>query len=138
DWGYVDQPPLIALIAWISRHLFGESLVALRFLPALAGAALVVLTGKVTQELGGKRFAQNLSALAVAVTPIYLLMQHWLTMNAFEPLMWMGCVWCIVRWINRKDPRYWVAFGALAGIGMENKYTIAFFLFAVVLGLLAT
>src|SRR5262249_58922989 len=65
DWGYVDQPPLIALIAWIARHLFGESLVGLRFLPALAGAALVVLTGKVTQELGGKRFAQNLSAFAV-------------------------------------------------------------------------
>jgi Dolichyl-phosphate-mannose-protein mannosyltransferase len=138
DWGYVDQPPLIALVAWFARHLFGESLLGLRLLPALAGAGLVVLTGKVTQELGGKRFAQNLAALAVAAAPVYLLMQHWLTMNAFEPLIWMGCIWCIVRWINRQDPRYWVAFGALAGVGMENKYTIAFLLLAVVVGLLAT
>ena len=53
DWGYVDQPPLIALIAWIARHLFGDWLVGLRFLPALAGAATVWLTGKLARELGG-------------------------------------------------------------------------------------
>jgi hypothetical protein len=138
SWGYVDQPPLIAFIAWLARHLFGESLVGLRLLPALAGAGLVVLTGKITQELGGKRLAQSLAGLAVAVAPIYLLMSHWLTMNSFEPVIWMGCVWCIVRWINRRDPRYWAVFGALVGVGMENKYTIAFFLFSVVVGLLAT
>src|SRR5262245_55336207 len=63
DWGYVDQPPLIALIAWIARHVFGDSLIGLRFLPALAGAALVLLTAKLAQEMGGQRFAQTLSAL---------------------------------------------------------------------------
>ena len=36
DWGYVDQPPLIAIIAWIERHAFGDSLLAVRLLPALA------------------------------------------------------------------------------------------------------
>src|SRR5215471_3620835 len=82
DWGYVDQPPLIALIAWIARRAFGESLLGLRLLPALAGAALVVLTGKLTEECGGRRFAQALSALAVAVVPVYLIMHHWMTMNA--------------------------------------------------------
>ena len=44
DWGYVDQPPLIAFVAWFARHAFGESLIGLRLLPALAGAALVWLT----------------------------------------------------------------------------------------------
>src|SRR3954468_18098552 len=82
DWGYVDQPPLIALITWIARHLFGDSLLGLRLLPALAGAALVWLTGKLAHEMGGGRFAQALAALAALVVPIYLLMQHWLTMNA--------------------------------------------------------
>jgi hypothetical protein len=43
-WGYVDQPPLIALVAWIARHIFGDWLVGLRFFPALAGAATVWLT----------------------------------------------------------------------------------------------
>jgi 4-amino-4-deoxy-L-arabinose transferase-like glycosyltransferase len=43
DWGYVDQPPLVALIARIARSLFGDSLQAIRFFPALAGTAKVLL-----------------------------------------------------------------------------------------------
>src|SRR5437667_1811121 len=138
DWGYVDQPPLIALVAWVARHLFGEWLVGLRLFPALAGAATVWLTGKVTREMGGGVFAQVLAALAVICVPSYLVMHHWLTMNAFEPLAWIGCVWCIARAINRNDPRYWIWFGVLVGIGMETKYGIAFFVLAAVIGLVLT
>jgi hypothetical protein len=137
-WGYVDQPPLIALVAWIARHLFGDWLVGLRFFPALAGAATVWLTGKLAREFGGGAFAQVLAALAVACVPLYLVMHHWLTMNAFEPLIWIGCVWCIARAINRNDPRYWIWFGLLVGVGMETKYGIAFFVVAVVIGLILT
>ena len=138
DFGYVDQPPLIAFITWIARHLFGESLVGLRLLPAVAGGATVWLTGKLAREMGGGRFAQALAALAVIAAPIYLLLHHWMTMNAFEPLIWVGCAWCIVRAINQSDPRYWLWFGVLLGLGMENKYTTAFFALAVVVALLLT
>src|SRR6266513_3797005 len=134
DWGYVDQPPLIAFVAWIARHLFGDSLVGLRFFPALAGAATVWLTGKITRELGGGAFAQVLAALAVICVPIYLVMHRWLTMNAFEPLVWIACFWCIVRAINRDDPRYWIWFGVFTGLGMQTKYVMAFFVVAVVVG----
>jgi hypothetical protein len=138
DWGYVDQPPLVALVAWIARHLFGDSLIGLRLIPALAGAATVWLTGKLTREIGGGVFAQVLGALAVICVPIYLILNHWLTMNAFEPLVWIGCVWCIVRATNRNEPRFWIWFGLLVGIGMETKYGIAFFVLAVVIGLIFT
>jgi hypothetical protein len=138
DWGYVDQPPLIALIAWIARHLFGDWLIGLRLFPAAAGAATVWLTGKVTREMGGGAFAQALAALSVIAVPIFLVLHHWLTMNAFEPLIWMGCVWCIVRAINRDDARYWIWVGLLAGLGMENKYTAAFFIVAIMIGLILT
>ena len=138
DWGYVDQPPLIAFVAWFARHVFGESLLGLRLLPALAGAALVWLTGTLARELSGGRFAQAVAALGVIVVPVYLLMNHWLTMNAFEPLLWLAAVWCVVRAINRDEPRYWLWFGVLAGLGMENKYTTAFFVLGVVVGLLLT
>jgi len=76
DFGYVDQPPLIALVAWIARHLFGESLLGLRLLPALAGAATVWWTGKLAREMGGRAFAQGMAALAVFAAPIYLLLHH--------------------------------------------------------------
>ncbi|HXJ96143.1 MAG TPA: glycosyltransferase family 39 protein [Terriglobia bacterium] len=137
-WGYVDQPPLIAFITWFARHAFGDSLLGLRLLPAVAGAALVWLTGKITREMGGGRFAQALAAVAVLVAPSYMILQHWMTMNAFEPLMWMGCAWCVIRIINTGEPRYWVVFGLLAGVSMENKYTIAFFAAAIVIGLAAS
>jgi len=136
--GYVDQPPLIAFIAWIARHVFGESLLGLRFLPAVAGAATVWLTGKLARELGGGALAQGLAALAIFAAPIFLLMSHWLTMNAFEPLVWLACAWCIVRAIHRNEPRSWLWFGVLIGVGMENKYSTAFFAFAVVGALLLT
>jgi len=138
DAGYVDQPPLIGFIAWIARHLFGESLVGLRFLPALAGAATVWLTGKLARDLGGGTFAQAVAALAAFAAPVFLLMHHWMTMNAFEPLIWLACAWCIVRAINRDDPWYWLWFGVLIGLGMENKYSTAFFAIAVFAGLLLT
>jgi hypothetical protein len=138
DFGYVDQPPLIAFVAWIARHLFGESLIGLRLLPAAAGAATVWLTGKLAREMGGRVFAQALAALAVMAAPVYLILHHWLTMNAFEPLLWVACAWCIVRAINQGDPHYWLWFGVLLGLGMENKYTTAFFALAVFVALLLT
>src|ERR1051326_8639373 len=75
-WGYVDQPPLIALIIWLTRHLFGSSLVALRLPAALAGAATVWLAGRLARELGGARFAQAMAALAVFLVPIYMIFFH--------------------------------------------------------------
>ena len=136
--GYVDQPPLIAFVSWLARHLFGESLLGLRFIPAVAGGATVWLTGKLAREMGGGRFAQALAALAVIAIPIYLILHHWLTMNAWEPLLWIACAWCVVRAINLNAPRYWTWFGVLAGVGMENKYTTAFFLLALALGVVVT
>ena len=138
DWGYVDQPPAIALVAWLARHVFGESLIGLRFLPALAGAASVWMTGKLAREMGGGTFAQILAALAVICVPIYLILHHWLTMNAFELLIWIACAWCIARAINRDQSRYWTWFGLLVGVGMETKYTITFFVFAVVIAMIFT
>ncbi len=138
DWGYVDHPPLTVWLAWFARHAFGNSPLGVRLLPALAGSALVWLTGKLTREMGGGRFAQALAALAVVVVPVYLVSHHWLTDNAWEPLIWMGCVWLVVRSINSGDARYWVWFGVLAGVGFENKYSIAFLLFGLMVGMVLT
>src|SRR5713226_10243657 len=60
DWGYIDQPPLsIALLA-ADRRLLGDSLFAIRLPAVLAGAMAVFLTGYLTREVGGGRFAQSL------------------------------------------------------------------------------
>jgi hypothetical protein len=137
-WGYVDQPPLVVFLTWIVRHTIGDSLIALRLLPALAGAALVWLSARLAREMGGGTFAQSLAALAILPVPIYLILHHWMTMNAFEPLIWMGCIWCVIRAVNSGDPRYWFWFGVIAGVGFETKYSIVFLLAGVLVGVVAT
>jgi hypothetical protein len=137
-WGYVDQPPLIALVAWLERALLGDSLSAIRFLPALSGAAKVLLTGLIARELGGGRFAQGLAALCVLLAPGILALDHFLSMNTFEPLFWMGCAYVTVRMVRTGNTRLWIWFGLLAGIGLENKYSMAIFGFGIVVGLLLT
>jgi len=138
DWGFVDQPPLIALITWIGRSLLGDSLPAIRFLPALAGACEVALTALIARELGGKRFAQGLAALGALAAPGILATDNFLSMNAFEPLFWMGCAWILIRIVKTGNPRLWIWFGILAGFGLENKYSMALFGAGMVFGLLLT
>jgi 4-amino-4-deoxy-L-arabinose transferase-like glycosyltransferase len=137
-WGYVDQPPLLPFLVRISRMLLGESLRSIRFLPALAMSATVILTALIARELGGRRFALLLSALAVAIAPIYLSGGSLLTTNCLEPLLWMGCVYFVILAIRRDEPRYWLWFGVVAGLGLQEKYSIAVLGFGIVVGLLLT
>ena len=137
-WGYVDQPPLIPFLARLSSALLGDSLRSIRFLPALATSAVVVLGGMIARELGGKAFALTLTAVTLLIAPIYLSGGSLLTTNCLEPLLWMGCVYFAILAVKRAEPRYWFWFGVVAGLGLEEKYSIAVLGFAIVVGLLLT
>ncbi len=137
-WGYVDQAPLIAVIARISRMLFGDSLHALRFFPALSAGAKMLLTAWMVRELGGRRYAQVLAGTAMLLCPIYLTMDNFLSMNAFEPLFWMLCAAISIRIVKSGNDRLWLWFGLIAGIGILNKHSMLIFGLAFVLGLLVT
>jgi hypothetical protein len=135
DWGYVDCAPLIAVYAKTAL-LVGGSLPALRSLAALAGAARVALTMLLARELGGGRFAQALAGLCVLAAPIYLGLDSILTMNGFESLFWMGCVFFLIRVVRAGDSRLWLWFGVLAGLGLENKHSTLLFGGAIAVALL--
>ena len=137
-WGYVDQPPLIPFLARISLAVFGESLRAVRFIPALASSLLVVQSALIAREFGGKRFALILTAVTILTAPQYLSNGSLLGTNCLEPNLWMGCSYFIILAIKRNDPRYWLWVGVFAGIGLEEKYSIAFFITGIVVGLLLT
>ena len=94
-WGYVDHPPWSIAILWISRFLFGDTLFAIRLLPAIAGAAVVALAGLITRELGGRRFAQALAATSVLVAPLTLGMNSYFSMNSFDMLFWTLAIYLI-------------------------------------------
>jgi hypothetical protein len=138
DWGYVDQPPLIVFIAWVARHTLGVSLPALLFWPAFAGAAVIILTAAFARELGANKFGTALAAALAATPAVWYVNDHQFAMNAFEPLFWTGCAFAVARLIRTKNPKWWIAFGAIAGLGLENKYSIAAFAVFLLVGLLLT
>jgi len=141
-WGYVDQPPLIPFLIHINRAVLGDSLRSIRFIPALASSLLVVQSALLARELGGRRFALLLTAIAIVIAPQYLSNGSLLGTNCLEPNLWMGCAWFAILAIKRagteKAPRYWLWFGVIAGLGLQEKYSIAVFGFGIVIGLLLT
>lgn len=138
SWGYVDQPPLIAWIAWFLQHTIGTSLYALRLLPALAHAGTILLTGLLVRELGGKRWATFLATTAVLLAPVLLALSHIFSMNAFDLPLWTLLAWLIVRIAKTGNEKLWIAVGAVLGITILNKYAIAFFAAGLLLGVIAT
>jgi hypothetical protein len=126
DWGYVDCAPLIAVYAKVAL-LLGGALPVLRTIAAVAGAARVLLTMLLARELGGGRFAQVLAGLCAISAPIYLGEDSLLTMNGFESLFWIGCVFLVIRIVRTGQSRLWVWFGVLAGLGLENKHSTLLF-----------
>jgi len=137
-FGYVDQPPLIAVLGWIARHTLGTSLPALLFWPALAGALRIILTAAFARELGAGRFGTVLAAALAATPGVWWVIDHQFAMNSLEPLFWGGLAYVVLRLINTTNPKLWLAFGAIAGVGLLNKYSIVFFAAALLAGLLLT
>jgi len=138
QWGYVDQPPMVPFLIHICRALLGDSLRAIRFIPAVASSLLVVQTAVLARELGGRRYGVLLSAICSVIALQYLSNGSLLGTNCLEPNLWMACAYFAILAIKRNDPRYWLWFGVFAGLGMENKYSMALFGFGIVVGLLLT
>jgi hypothetical protein len=138
DWGYVDDGPLTIWMGWLSRELMGDSVFALRFCPAIAGALMIVIVGLVARELGGGRFAQGLAALAALIAPVYLATQNQFCPPASEPVWWGLCAYFVIRIIKTGNTRLWVWFGVIVGLGFLNKPSILFLGAAVAVGLLLT
>jgi len=138
DFGYVDFPPFVAFVTAATRAVLGDSLVALHFLPAVAGAVVVVLTGLMARELGGGRFAQALAALAILISPNFLVFGTWVSMDAFDQLFWVSAAYVLILLLKRDQPRLWLLFGLFAGLGLLTKLTMLYFGFAVFAALLLT
>ena len=136
--GYVDHPPLSILILSITRAFIGDSMLAIRLPVICVGAATVVMTGVLVRQMGGGRFAQALACLAVLAAPIFLAIGSFFSMNAFDQFFWVLAALLIVRLIQTDNPRLWLWFGFVVGLGLQNKYSIGFFAGAIVAAMILT
>ena len=138
DWGYVSYPPFTPFVARIALVLFGPSLVGLRFFAALAQSIAMIFAGLMTRELGGSRWAQVLAALATATSPVAISMGTLFQYVSFDFLWWVMTAYFFVRLLREENPRWWLAIGAVLGIGMMTKYTMIFFIAGLVVGVIFT
>jgi 4-amino-4-deoxy-L-arabinose transferase-like glycosyltransferase len=124
DWGYVDYPPLVPMLAGLDQSLFPGSLLALRALPAVAGAAIVVLTALIARELGGGARAQAWAALMALLSPMFIGANVLFHTTTFDELTWTVALLLFVRLLRTDDRRLWLWLGAVFGAGLETKFTI--------------
>ncbi len=136
-FGYVDQPPLAVLLAR-TTDLFGATPTAIRILPALAGAAIVVLAARLAALFDGGRTARVLAALTVAIAPVLLGAVHVGNTTPYDLLGWTLVTVCVATALLRGRPRWWLCAGVTAGIGIEDEYLILTLLAALVIGILVT
>src|SRR6267378_1512621 len=134
DWGYVDQPPGVAIIAWAARCVLGDSLFAIRFVPCIFAALQVFLTGLTARALGGRRFAQAFACVCVLAGPEFF--GSYLNTDMFMELGWAACAWIAARILAGESPKLWLLFGLFAGLALQGKHAMAFFGLAFIIGLL--
>jgi hypothetical protein len=134
----MDFPPAIALVAEAVRATLGDSLLAIRLVPALAGTALVVLAALMARELGGGRWAQALAALGVLASPLFLRSANLFQPVVLDQLAWTVALYALLRLCREERPRWWLLLGAALGAGLLAKFSAAFIGLALLLALLTT
>jgi len=134
-WGYPAYPPLTPLFGRLSLLLFGTSLAGFRFFAALAQAIVLVLTGLMVRELGGRRGAQLVAAAAVA--PFCIVNGALMQYVSFDDLFWVLTAYFLLRLLKSDDPRWWIAIGCAIGLGLQTKYTMLFFVTGLIVGISA-
>jgi len=136
DWGYKEVPPFIALLAKATSVLFGDSVFAARIFPTIAAGLIIWFTGLITVEFGGRRFAIALACLALIVSPAFAASGYLFQPVVFDQLWWVMAVWLLGKYCNTSAVKYLYFLGLVIGFGMLTKYTMAFFTFALVVGLI--
>ncbi|WP_342647409.1 glycosyltransferase family 39 protein [Mucilaginibacter sp. CSA2-8R] len=136
DWGYMEVPPLIALLAKISTTVLGSSVMAARVFPAIASLLIIWFTGLLTIELGGKRFAITLACLCILFSPGMAASGYLFQPVVFDQLWWLLAAYLCVKYVNSENGKYLYYLGLVIGLGLLTKYTMAFFTGALLMAIL--
>ena len=110
-WGYVSYPPLTPFVGRVELELFGTSLRGFRLFSAVGQGLVLLLTGLATRELGGKRLAQVVAALAVGIGGHSLVNGTYLSYTPLDYLWWVVVAYLVIRLLKSDDPRWWIAIG---------------------------
>ena len=136
DWGYVAYPPLTPFVERLSMALFGISLEGLRLFSVIAQVCIIIVAGLMARTLGGNRIAIATASLAVAFAPIAIFEGTQFQYTTFGQFGWVLATYGVVRLLQSEDERWWLWIAAFTGFGIMAKYTVVFFLAALLAGFL--
>lgn len=134
-WGYVEHPPAIGVLAAVAQW-FGDSALAIRWMPILGSGLLAWIVGVIARRLGGGGYAQVLSAAMVVTTPHVLFLFHVLSMNFAEVLLWSVAAWLVLVALDGDRAWPWIALGVVTGAGLLTKHSMAVYGLGIFVGLL--
>lgn len=137
-WGYVAYPPMTPLLARIGIDTFGDTLGGLRAFAAVAQAVATLMAGLIARELGGRRMAQVVAALAVTAAPFSMLQGGEMQYAGVELAWWTSATWMLLRLVNGSHRRWWLGVGLMIGLGMLTRYTMLIWATGLAVGVLAT
>ena len=135
-WSYADQGPVTPLVARLMSDIAPGSLTVLRIPSAIAAGLVVLLTGLLAGELGGRPRARALAATCAAVGTIVLFNGHLLSTSTLDLLVWTLLSWLVVRAVRTGDNRLWPVAGVVLGLGLLNKPLPAFLAVGLLAGVL--
>jgi hypothetical protein len=123
-FGYATVPPLTGWVAWLMQNIFGYSIFAVRFFPALLGGLIVFLISALVKELGGSGYSRILGAVGIILSIIGLR-----TFLLFQPvhidlILWTLLFYLIVKYINTSSDTILILIGITVGTALLNKYLI--------------
>src|SRR5262249_26786163 len=130
--GYVEFPPVTALLSATARLPFGWSLVGFRSFAIAAGARAVGVAPPLPRARPGGRRALPLAAVAVGFSPLLIATNGLFQPVSFDQLATMVVLWLALRLALGRGS--WLLLGIAAGVGLETKYTLAVVLVLLVAG----
>ncbi len=136
--GYVDQPPLASYILFLSIKLFGDSIFAIRLLPAIASAITIFITGLMIRKLNGGYLAIILGCVSISLSPLFLGMNSIYSMNSFDWLFWALAAYLVIKIHKERKNILWIWLGIVLGFGLLNKIDLLWFGAGLFIGLLLT
>ena len=123
DLSYLDHPPMVGWLIWLSTSVIGKSEFAVRLPAYICWIIAALFMFRLTLNLSDRTTAFRV-VLLLAVLPIYFGLGFFMTPDAPLYAAWAGCLYFLQRALLAQDHKAWCGVGICMGVGMLRKYTV--------------
>ena len=121
--GYLDHPPMVALFIRAGTALAGETAFGIRLMGPLSIAIASILLARAADALFPDRRPGIWAAALFNATLLVGVGGLLATPDLPLLVFWTAALWALARLHATGDGRWWLAFGAFAGLALTSKYT---------------